>query len=538
MVVGRGGVVSRRRLLFVTATGLASVLLACAAPAVPTPTTAPAKPAAPAPLSAADAEATRLASGAAAKPTAAPASTKPATVATAAPAPGAAATTPPTKPAEPKPAAQPIAGGRQVTITVATNPSPAEEARAAHFMKLHPNVKIEVAQGGTTGIGAEAVQKFLTSVAGGTAAPVVQFDRSNIGSFAHRQAFVPFDDLVKRDSIDLNRFSQANLYECTGMDGKLYAFPKLFVTRYYFINADHFKEVGLSAEEGLPDWQSFKEAVAKVTKKDATGKITRLGVEPHVDLTYTWGWSNGGRWATPDGRKATMDDPKNVEAFDFATQVDDAQGGREAVAGFVAANLNAAGLNAGGDPFINGLSSMKLMGNTFMRQIIRFAPKLNFRVAQYPMRNRTDPKQTWIAGQAWAMPRTAKEQDVAWEIVKTYVSFDSFVAAEDADKAVNDKLGVPYIPNLPAQPELDKRVAERYRTGIEQIDRTFDWGFNLMTTTPQILSRPRSPANAEMWDASNLAFEETTRKKKPAQQALKDANEKVQKVLDDAWAGR
>jgi multiple sugar transport system substrate-binding protein len=213
-------------------------------------------------------------------------------------------------------------------------------------------------------------------------------------------------------------------------------------------------------------------------------------------------------------------------------------GGQETVAAYVANSLSQAGLNAGGDPFINNNSTMKLMGNTFLRQIARFNPKLNFRVSHYAMRKKDDPRQTWIAGQAWAIPRGTKELDAAWEIVKTYVSWDSFVAAEEADKAVNDKLGAPYIPNLPAQPELDKRIADRYKTGIELVDKAFQFGLNLIQTTPQVLSRPRSPANAEMWDASLLAFEETLRERKPAAQALKDANDKVQKVLDEAWAGR
>ena len=92
------------------------------------------------------------------------------------------------------------------------------------------------------------------------------------------------------------------------------------------INADDFKEVGLDPDAPLRDWQYFKDAGTKLTKKDSTGKLTRVGVQPTIDMAYTWGWSNGGQWVSADGHKATMDDPRNVEAFQFATDMADAMG--------------------------------------------------------------------------------------------------------------------------------------------------------------------------------------------------------------------
>jgi multiple sugar transport system substrate-binding protein len=512
----------RRR--FVLGIGASALLAACGAPAAPTPAPSAAKPPAEAAKPAADPT----------KPAAAPAGepTKPAA------APAAAATKPAeaAKPAEgakpaAAPAAKPVAGGRELSLTIWANVTPGEQARAAHFTSLNPNVKTAVASQGTGGQGAEAVQKFLTAVAAGQAAPVVFFDRFQIASYGHRNAFMPLDDRIKSDNFDLKRFSDATLRECYGIDGKLYGLPRHFVNRYYLMNADLLKEAGLDPEAPLRDWQHFKEVSTKLTKKDGSGKITQVGFQPTIDMAYTWGWSNGGEWVSKDGRKATMNDPRNVEAYEFALSVAEAMGGQEAIAGFASTFQADAG-----DPFLVGQAAMKFNGNTFLRQLARYKPTLNLRTSYYATKAATDPRQSWAAGHAWVIPRATKEADVAWEIVKSYMTFDSVIAYQEADKAVSDKAGTAFLPELTGQPEIDQRLAERYRTKIELVDKAFQFGLDIMSKAPVVHVRPQSPAALEMWDAVGVALDETLRKKKPAAVALKDANDKMQAVLDEAWS--
>ena len=510
-------VVTRRRLVVSFASvGAAVLVAACTSSPASSPTAAPSTGAQPATA----AGPTSAPAAAPTAPAAAAPTTAPATIAQAA----SAATPAPT-------AAAQLAGGKNVEIPIWAQVSPGEKARAAYFTKLHPNIKTTVSEQGTSGQGVEAVQKFLTAIAAGTAGSVVMFDRFQIAGYAYRHAFTALDDLIKRDNYDLKRFADACITECYGIDKKIYGLPRHVVDRYYMLNADHFKEVGLDPEAPLTDWNYFKEAGAKLTKKDSSGRITRVGIEPTIDMAYTWGWSNGGDWVTDGGRKATMNDPRNVEAFTFAATVADAMGGQEAISSFASSFQSAAG-----DPFLAGQSSMKFNGNTFLRTLAQYKPSLNFRGTYYATKDSTIPKQTWAAGHSWVIPRGAKETDIAWEIVKSYMEWDSFVVYEDALKTISDQQHTAYIPELSGQPSIDQKLAEKYKSNVEWIDKAFAFGMDILVKSPVVHVRPISPAAAEMWDAVGVALDETTRKKKTASQALKDANDKIQKVLDDAWA--
>ena len=416
-------------------------------------------------------------------------------------------------------------------ITIWGFNQPGEVARAEHFNANHPNIKLTMSAQDTGGQGAEAAQKFLTAVAAGTTAPVVVFDRFQIASYGHRNAFMALDDFIARDSFDVNRFSEATLRECHGIDGKIYAFPRHFVNRYYFLNTEQFEEAGLDPSKGLTDWEFFKEAAGKLTQTDESGRITRVGIEPTPDMAYTWGWANGGAWISEDGRTATMNDPRNVEAYEFAVEVADAMGGQEAVNGFATAFQSDAG-----QPFLMGQTSMKFHGNTFLRQVALYRPELRFHVSHYATPNVSDPRQSWAAGHAWVIPRGTEEADTAWEILSYFMSFESNMAYQEAEKAVSEAQGAAYLPMLVGQPEQDAKFSEMYKTGIEDIDRAFQFGLQIMEETPIVHIRPQSPAASEMWDAVILALEETLLKSKTAEQALTDANDKIQAVLDEAWA--
>src|SRR5919108_3975344 len=160
----------------------------------------------------------------------------------------------------PTPPSQTVPGGtvdlskKQVKAFFAWNVNRRTEALAAAWNAKYPNIQIEPVANIAPGQGVSGVEKFLAAVAGDAAPEVVNFDRFHVASFAHRGAFHPLDDLVKRDKYDLNRFMKATVDEAYGIDGKLYAIPTGTDNRVLWWNRELFEEAGLDANKPPQDW--------------------------------------------------------------------------------------------------------------------------------------------------------------------------------------------------------------------------------------------------------------------------------------------
>ncbi len=72
------------------------------------------------------------------------------------------------------------------------------KARIAVFQAANPNIKVEAVGGSLN------TQQLLTAVASGDPPEVINVDRSQVGSWAGRNALSPIDDLIARDKFDLN----------------------------------------------------------------------------------------------------------------------------------------------------------------------------------------------------------------------------------------------------------------------------------------------------------------------------------------------
>lgn len=93
-------------------------------------------------------------------------------------------------------------------------------------------------------------------------------------------------------------------------------------------------------------------------------------------------------------------------------------------------------------------------------------------------------------------------------------------------------LGGHYLPYMTGQPDLDKRMFAKYRTGLPEVDAIADLA---VTTMPTSRFRELSIAAAEMWDGIKLAQTQAISQEKSARQALEDNNVLVQRALDQAW---
>jgi sn-glycerol 3-phosphate transport system substrate-binding protein len=104
--------------------------------------------------------------------------------------------------------------------------------------------------------------------------------------------------------------------------GKTWGVPFQRSTVVMYYNKELFKEAGLDPNKPPQTWAELKDAAKKLTKKDASGKVTQWGVQiPSSGFPYwlfqTLTTTNGAVLANEAGTQVKFDDPKVIEALQY-----------------------------------------------------------------------------------------------------------------------------------------------------------------------------------------------------------------------------
>ncbi|HEX7010803.1 MAG TPA: extracellular solute-binding protein, partial [Phycisphaeraceae bacterium] len=93
-----------------------------------------------------------------------------------------------------------------------------------------------------------------------------------------------------------------------GVARRVYAIPLSTDVRVLYYNEDLLEKAGLVDASGRArppaNWQELKTYAERLTERDATGRIARLGFAPNYGNSwlYLYGWLNGGQFMSQDGR--------------------------------------------------------------------------------------------------------------------------------------------------------------------------------------------------------------------------------------------
>ncbi|MGY0060227.1 extracellular solute-binding protein [Streptomyces sp. LZ34] len=302
------------------------------------------------------------------------------------------------------------------------------------FRKLHPDIKLRI----------NAVQavdwsdffaKILTQIAGGTAPDLVYVATEGVQLFAQRLG-VPLDRWVKRDAEELREYFadvHPSLVESMMYEGSLYQLPVEFNAADMYLNNQVLKRAG--AGFPAPDWtRDDFTALLRDMKKSGGSRFTpyfwtnRLwgGVVPWLFANGTnllaeskapggaWLWDSfypaadrrgrggGFRWTTPQATDARVE-----EAYDYLASLiqedlctrPEGGNGQNLVGVFSTGRV---GVTPAGGFWAGGLSLAGMKATDYD--------------VQYFPRWRTQRMQFGAAG--YALLRTSKKQDEAWEFIK------------------------------------------------------------------------------------------------------------------------
>jgi len=190
----------------------------------------------------------------------------------------------------------------------------------AEFEKANSDIKVKAVYAGNYD---DTRVKALAAVKAKQPVQLSVLFSIDVFELMDQDVIVPFDDFATsaEDKQWLASFYPA-LMENSKVKGKIWGIPFQRSTIVLYHNKNAFKEVGLDPNKPPATWDEMVAAAQKLTKKDASGNVTRWGV--HIPSTGYAYWmfqalciQNGQVLMNLDGNKTNFDHPDVIEALQF-----------------------------------------------------------------------------------------------------------------------------------------------------------------------------------------------------------------------------
>jgi sn-glycerol 3-phosphate transport system substrate-binding protein len=191
---------------------------------------------------------------------------------------------------------------------------------AADFEKENPGIKVHPIYSGTY---QDSITKALTAVKSNDAPAMSVLLSTDMYTLIDEDAIVPWDPLIKtaEDRAWLQGFYPAFM-ENSQTGGKTWGIPFQRSTIVLYYNKEMFKEAGLDPNHAPETWKEMAEYAQKLTKRDASGKVTQWGVQiPASGFPY-WLFQgltteNGVQLMNAAGTETYYDKPAVIEAVQY-----------------------------------------------------------------------------------------------------------------------------------------------------------------------------------------------------------------------------
>lgn len=395
-------------------------------------------------------------------------------------------------------------------------------ARADAFKKAYPTIEIEFVPEADD-------QKILTAAASDTLPDLLWLDRASLASWAERDVVISLDDCIQQTGIDTSAFYDAAMTEST-YDGQVYGIPGGMDVRALYVNLDALNEIGVDGTTlDTSDWDMLSDLGEQLVKRDGD-RITRWGFDPKFQpggYLWLWGLGNGGSFMAEDGKEATFDEEKVVDALEWGINVYDVQGGYQ--------DYESVSTTWQGDEqFARGEVAMTGYESWMLGIIARVAPDLNFAVL--PIRERGSgpdgPMVSFTGGRSWAIPRGASDAEVACQFIAYMHTVDTWMLGAEARKEDALAQGGFFIPALTANKEADlQQIEQLYEPISENVDAAVKLFPELLDAS---VNRPSSasPASNELNDVlTQVGTLPALRGERSAADALAQADQEAEDAI-------
>lgn len=395
-------------------------------------------------------------------------------------------------------------------------------ARVDAVKEAYPGVRVRVVEGGFD------QQQFLNAVASGDPPSLVYLSRTDLGSYAARDAILPLDDCIDQQSIDMDMYRDAAVEQVT-YDGQVYGIPEFYDVRIVLANPEVLDEAGLAmADIQSDDWDQLEQASAQMAQTSGNN-ITRIGYDPKIPEFFPmWVAANGGQLVSDDGLTPMLDSPEAVEALEYTVGLVETTAPWARFKAF----RDTWDFFGGENQFVNDQVGAFPVEQWYLDVLAEVSPDAP--VEAQPFLDREGEPLTYATGQAWAIPQGAEDTaEAACAFMKVMTEPDTWVAAAEASKRDRERGGGVYTGTYTANEEADERIfAEVYEpTGQESLDRATQVALDVQDAA---ISDPASPAGAEVLTAWEDAILRVLEGEQTAQEALAQAQQEAEDAIQEA----
>jgi sn-glycerol 3-phosphate transport system substrate-binding protein len=274
----------------------------------------------------------------------------------------------------------------------------------------------------------DTINKLNTSLAGGNLPNIVQIYDIGTQRMIDSKRVVPVQDFIDKEKSDIVSDIEPQVAAYYTVNGKLYSMPFNSSAPVMYYDKNAFKAAGLDPEKPPTTYDEVFADAQKLTQKDASGNVTRYGVEFTL-----YGWileqeiaTQGALYADPDnGRgsaratKLTFNNQAGQNWVSFLKKTVDAGVGKSV--GRASGTTN--GTTLGAD-FSKGSAAITFESIATLRgwssQATAAGGKVDIGVAYLPKPDASAPGGVIIGGASlWITDQgTTDQQQGAWEFLK------------------------------------------------------------------------------------------------------------------------
>ncbi|CAA9364261.1 MAG: ABC transporter, substrate-binding protein (cluster 1, maltose/g3p/polyamine/iron) [uncultured Nocardioidaceae bacterium] len=372
------------------------------------------------------------------------------------------------------------------------------------------------------------IQQFLSSVASGKPPEIIYANRNQVGTFAARGAIMPLTDCIEGEGIDTAVFREPALAEVT-LEDEVYGIPEFNVVQVVQANQELLDQAGLSVEDvNGSDWDAVAAANEALVKTNGS-KLEVIGFDSKLpEFLPLWAKANGADLISADGRTAQLDSPEVVEALEFAVGIYDAQGGFSKVKAY----RDSADFFGEGNQFAVGTLGAMPMEQWYVNVLNEVSPDVA--MSFDTVRTLEDEPIAYATGSAWAIPKGSANPEAACRFAKAMTATDSWVKAAEARVALREEDGGLFTGLLTGNTEADEEIRAMIEpSGDETWDAAIEKTYEANDHT---FSQPANPAGEEFLTAWQDAVNRVLNGQQAPQEAMTQAQEEAQTVLDEAWS--